>query len=167
MSAFMSQIAAERRWIVSGTPTTGVSTEVGLAQLHRLLGFLRHPLVTQFEVEGGGGSGGKKVKLADTSQIVVTASDAAVLEFNFPSVNPKPRSSDDFWKRCVVKPCLAQSEQAWGAVTELLKSITVRHRKVCHHYNSVHANANFLHIRSTLQVCSLQRMVWWSLWMSS
>lgn len=131
MNAFMSQVAAERRWIVSGTPTTGVSTEVALTQLHRLLGFLRHPLITQFETHNeNSGSGGKKVKRADSTQLAV--SDAS-LGLSFPSADPKPRSSDDFWKRCVIKPCLAQSKQAWTAVVELLKGVTVRHRKVGRH----------------------------------
>lgn len=44
---FISQIAAERRWIMSGTPTTGANSELGLTQLYRLLSFLRHPLIVE------------------------------------------------------------------------------------------------------------------------
>lgn len=39
---FISEIAAERRWVMSGTPTSAISSRSGLAQLQRLLRFLRH-----------------------------------------------------------------------------------------------------------------------------
>ena len=39
---FISEIAAERRWVMSGTPTSAISSRVGLAQFQRLLRFLRH-----------------------------------------------------------------------------------------------------------------------------
>lgn len=39
---FICEIAAERRWIMSGTPTKGTSSENALYQLQRLLNFLRH-----------------------------------------------------------------------------------------------------------------------------
>lgn len=42
----ITHIAAERRWIMSGTPTTGAHSDVGLHQLFRLLSFLRHPHYT-------------------------------------------------------------------------------------------------------------------------
>ena len=40
---FVSEIAAERRWVMSGTPTVGEDDAGALTQLQRLLGFLRHP----------------------------------------------------------------------------------------------------------------------------
>jgi hypothetical protein len=40
---YISRLAAERRWIMSGTPTTGAFSEIGLMQLFQLLCFLRHP----------------------------------------------------------------------------------------------------------------------------
>lgn len=43
-TAFISFIAAERRWVMSGTPTTGSQTKLALLQLHKLLCFLRHPV---------------------------------------------------------------------------------------------------------------------------
>ncbi len=43
---FISSLAAERRWIMSGTPTTGSNSDEGLRQLFRLLIFLRHPKYT-------------------------------------------------------------------------------------------------------------------------
>lgn len=45
----ISQIAAERRWIMSGTPTTGAHSEVGLYQVFQILSFLRHPLYTAMD----------------------------------------------------------------------------------------------------------------------
>jgi hypothetical protein len=48
ITRFINQIAAERRWVLSGTPTTGDEDEEdfsakALDQLQRLLFFLRHP----------------------------------------------------------------------------------------------------------------------------
>jgi hypothetical protein len=40
---YISRLAAERRWVMSGTPTTGAFSEIGLLQLFQLLCFLRHP----------------------------------------------------------------------------------------------------------------------------
>jgi hypothetical protein len=40
---FVTSIAAERRWVMSGTPTTGTSSTAALRQLQILLCFLRHP----------------------------------------------------------------------------------------------------------------------------
>ncbi|KAJ1403580.1 hypothetical protein B484DRAFT_405046 [Ochromonadaceae sp. CCMP2298] len=42
-TTFIMQIAAERRWVMSGTPTTGSNSALALQQLYRLLHFLRHP----------------------------------------------------------------------------------------------------------------------------
>lgn len=41
-SLFISAIPAERRWVMSGTPTVGGKDVAGLEQIQRLLGFLRH-----------------------------------------------------------------------------------------------------------------------------
>ena len=63
-AAFISAIAAERRWVMSGTPTTGADDDLrsqqvskllagGLAQIQRLLRFLRHPrygVITEREI---------------------------------------------------------------------------------------------------------------------
>jgi hypothetical protein len=38
-----NHISAERRWIMSGTPTTGAYSEIGLMQLFYILSFLQHP----------------------------------------------------------------------------------------------------------------------------
>jgi len=41
-TAFIRDIAAERRWVMSGTPTTGTQSSAALTQIQRLLVFLRH-----------------------------------------------------------------------------------------------------------------------------
>ena len=41
-TAFIRDIAAERRWVMSGTPTTGTKSSLALAQIQKLLVFLRH-----------------------------------------------------------------------------------------------------------------------------
>ena len=43
-SLFISEIPAERRWVMSGTPTVGDRDFESLEQLGRLLSFLRHPI---------------------------------------------------------------------------------------------------------------------------
>lgn len=56
-SDFILEIAAERRWIMSGTPTTGAHSDIGLEQLFHLLCFLRHPYCVSSD-----GSQGKEEK---------------------------------------------------------------------------------------------------------
>jgi hypothetical protein len=53
VTRFVNELAAERRWVLSGTPSTGDEdsedfTSNGLDQLQRLLLFLRHPLYGKF-----------------------------------------------------------------------------------------------------------------------
>ena len=40
---FIAGLAAERRWVLSGTPTVGTDERASLRQMHTLLGFLREP----------------------------------------------------------------------------------------------------------------------------
>lgn len=40
---FIAGLAAERRWVLSGTPTVGTDEKASLSQLHQLLAFLREP----------------------------------------------------------------------------------------------------------------------------
>ena len=42
--SYVYRIAAERRWVMSGTPTTGTNTRIALEQIYKLLTFLRHPM---------------------------------------------------------------------------------------------------------------------------
>ena len=41
-TTFIRDLAAERRWVMSGTPTTGTTSSAALQQIQRLLVFLRH-----------------------------------------------------------------------------------------------------------------------------
>mmetsp|Transcript_10699 Transcript_10699/g.18264 ORF Transcript_10699/g.18264 Transcript_10699/m.18264 type:complete len:1056 (+) Transcript_10699:111-3278(+) len=70
ITAFINVLAAERRWVMSGTPTTGDEdskgfNDVGLTQLQRLLLFLRHEeygttKVETLETQSSGSSSGRK-----------------------------------------------------------------------------------------------------------
>lgn len=74
VTLFINEMASERRWVMSGTPTTGDEDDInytskGLDQLQRLLMFLRHEQYGIIPAGGGGGgppnddrSSGKKAQ---------------------------------------------------------------------------------------------------------
>lgn len=49
--AFLHRLAAERRWVLSGTPAREAASADGLRSLDALLAFLRHPLRSRFQRE--------------------------------------------------------------------------------------------------------------------
>lgn len=99
ITRFVNQIAAERRWVLSGTPTTGNEDDKNfcneaLDQLHRLLFFLRHP-------EYGQG------------HIPETKKEIAACK----------------WTNNVKRPFLARHPAGRAELLRVLKSIMVMHRK--------------------------------------
>jgi len=107
-TALISEIAAERRWVLSGTPTTGDEetkdfTSSGLAQIQRLLRFLRHPQYGQ-------------------SSALVSQFDSAAMEQDRLDLEAR-------WKQEVAAPFLGKEESGRVVLADLLRSLMVHHRK--------------------------------------
>lgn len=124
VTKFISQIAAERRWVMSGTPTTGANSKLALAQLYRIFQFLRHPRI----------AAGPSRKSASVEKLLQDGSGGGLGA----TIKHEP---DEFigaqaWERAVVNPCLAQDKEAWMEVMQLLRNVLLRHTKVladvCH-----------------------------------
>lgn len=121
VTKFISQIAAERRWVMSGTPTTGANSKLALGQLYRIFQFLRHPRIAA--------TGNKRAKSTDSLQDATTVAGTAN---GAQQVQLEP---DDFigqvaWGKAIVNPCLQQDKSAWDEVTSLLRDVLLRHTKV-------------------------------------
>ncbi|KAH8053262.1 hypothetical protein JL720_14743 [Aureococcus anophagefferens] len=112
-SAFVAEIFAERRWVVSGTPTTGdiddpAATTKHLDQLQKLMKWLRHPdygLDVDPRLDGAAA--------AAASATAKKKRWAAVAE---PFAAPRPRRR-------------RRGRGARAAVVDLLRTVVVRHRK--------------------------------------
>jgi hypothetical protein len=108
---FIHQIAAERRWVLSGTPMTGDEddrnfTANALDQLQRLLFFLRHPVYgqdTKFH--------SKKRKAMDEVE------------------ESRKEKARDRWNTCVKQPFLKRMESGREELFRVLREIMVMHRK--------------------------------------
>jgi hypothetical protein len=122
---YISSLAAERRWIMSGTPTTGAYSEIGLLQLFHLLCFLRHP--SYVSSDGSGGS-------------IAASDDGRLMEYY-----------EKQWMNDIVKPCIEQKKESWEKVKIILKDIMVRHTKV----SVVSSSFSCLPVSSSVAVASL------------
>jgi hypothetical protein len=113
VASFINQIAAERRWVLSGTPTTGDEDDQeysakALDQLQRLLFFLRHPKYGNFP---------------STSN----AHASPYLDSDQGSVRTK--KARDTWTANVKNPFLAKKDKGKEELLCVLKEIMVMHRK--------------------------------------
>jgi hypothetical protein len=109
VTRFIYKIAAERRWVLSGTPTTGNEdddkfTARALDQLQRLLFFLRHPKYG--------------VGMARTTDHENTGGD-----------KNNPQLAKSLWDRDIKMPFLAQRGRE--KLSSLLREVLVMHQK--HH----------------------------------
>jgi SNF2 family DNA or RNA helicase len=111
-TSFLHMIAAERRWIMSGTPTTGARAEEELSTLFTSLSFLRHPAI----LEGRIGSKANKSNTVNNNY--------------YNNQNNSVADMGSLWRREVIEKCVKQDAASWGEVTALLQPILVRHTKV-------------------------------------
>jgi hypothetical protein len=108
---FIHQIAAERRWVLSGTPMTGDEddqnfTATALDQLQRLLFFLRHPVY------------GQDTKLNNKNR-------KAMDEIK----KSRRETARGRWDTCVKQPFLKKMESGREELLLVLREIMVMHRK--------------------------------------
>ena len=114
-SAFVAEIFAERRWVVSGTPTTGdiddpAATTKHLDQLQKLMKWLRHPdygLDVDPRLDGA----------------AAAAASATAKKKRWAAV------AEPFAKAAAGLGDGAAGEAARAAVVDLLRTVVVRHRK--------------------------------------
>lgn len=113
VTKFINQVGAERRWVMSGTPTTGDEdspnfTAKGLDQLQRLLLFLRHEkygtTVDQFD--------GKNV-----SSLSVMVQDG------------NKWTAKTAWDKHVKKPFLNKQEDGRKELYRVLDEVMIMHKK--------------------------------------
>jgi len=107
-SSFIAELFAERRWVVSGTPTTGDVDDPAIVrnhlyQLQKLLKWLRHPRYG-----------------LDADPRLDTREDAA---------DDSEMRKALFESEVMAPFCDQQSESARETLVNLLKTVTVRHRK--------------------------------------
>ena len=116
VTRFINEVAAERRWVLSGTPTTGDEDDLAfsakaLDQLQRLLLFLRHPdygtmpppIVTR---EQSSSPNNKKSREEDQKQ-----------------------RAKEAWVSRVKEPFLQKKAEGRQELVKVLRSVAVLHRK--------------------------------------
>mmetsp|Transcript_47799 Transcript_47799/g.94636 ORF Transcript_47799/g.94636 Transcript_47799/m.94636 type:complete len:1169 (-) Transcript_47799:69-3575(-) len=150
----ISQIAAERRWVMSGTPTTGANSEQALAQLYRIFQFLRHPRIAVDKgTQGKTGSSAATSSASSTEAVSTRGTRSAqgnqtAMKTADAIASALTHEAEDFigsaaWHKQMVEPCLAQEEKAWKELISLLKGVLLRHTKAdIHLFEPIRSNVN-------------------------
>eukprot|EP00978_Attheya_sp_CCMP212_P003897 scaffold8315_cov50-Attheya_sp.AAC.1 len=118
VTRFINQVAAERRWAMSGTPMTGDEDDIdfsakGLDQLQRLLFFLRHPKYGTIPSEA-------KYK---SPYIFSDEND------NDEGARKKKIEAKGNWTILVKDPFLAKKNKGRQELLHVLRGVMVMHRK--------------------------------------
>ncbi|KAG7355411.1 SNF2 family helicase [Nitzschia inconspicua] len=118
VTRFIHEIAAERRWVMSGTPTTGNEDDQDFAartldQLQRLFVFLRHPIYGD-------------VPFPESSSSVYTTPTNPRSEKN--DLERKRRAKQQ-WTLMVKEPFLQKRTEGRQRLETILKETMVMHRK--------------------------------------
>ena len=113
---FIHEIAAERRWVLSGTPTTGDEdsnkfTANALDQLQRLLLFLRHPIYGNLPSD------------------MVAHSVGGTAYQDGQEDRKRKQQAKELWATNVKQPFLAQQTKGREELLVVLKELMVMHRK--------------------------------------
>mmetsp|Transcript_30569 Transcript_30569/g.64684 ORF Transcript_30569/g.64684 Transcript_30569/m.64684 type:complete len:1068 (-) Transcript_30569:106-3309(-) len=114
VTSFINEMGAERRWVMSGTPTTGDEdsqdfTAKGLDQLQRLLFFLRHEKYGTLLEPMGQGEYNSKAKGGRGKRNKQQAKSA--------------------WEACVKKPFLKKQGDGRKELYQVLDEVMVMHKK--------------------------------------
>ena len=123
VTRFINEIAAERRWVLSGTPTTGDEDgpdfcASALDQIQRLLFFLRHPKY------------GHIPKTQDTEdEDVFRRRPKGRRKKTMGSESSRVEKARDEWLVNVKLPFLARKEEGRRELVSVLKETLVIHRK--------------------------------------
>ena len=125
VTQFINQLAAERRWVLSGTPTTGDEdspefTSRGLDQLQRLLFFLRHPVYgttpppPEEKTSSTGGLRSRRGSYSDNDDS---------------SMKRGKDQAKDEWQAHVKKPFLKKQDTGRKELYRVLDEVMVMHKK--------------------------------------
>jgi hypothetical protein len=117
-SLFISEIPAERRWVMSGTPTVGDRDLQGLEQMGRLLSFLRHPRFGQSNGQEWKKHVLKRFKQAQKKGKVDPAAMAALKDLIVSTLAPLMVRHT---KKDVALPAPIE-EKVWDGVVEKIQS---------------------------------------------